>query len=226
MRNKWLRRKKGDRLILFCNGWGMDETPFLPLKCHDWDLLMFYDYQDMSVEEDLSGVLQQYRETILVSWSMGVWVGQQLLYPLRSKLSAALAINGTTSPVDDQLGIPGDVFRATFEAFDEKQRLKFYNRMCGKRVLAKKFLLYQPRRSVESQRGELEFLLEQSTLEPRERSIYNTVFVADRDYIMPTDNQLRFWGEERVRLLCGSHFFFYAYSSWDEMVAAAYDVQR
>ena len=180
----------------------------------------------MSVEEDLSGVLQQYRETILVSWSMGVWVGQQLLYPLRSKLSAALAINGTTSPVDDQLGIPGDVFRATFEAFDEKQRLKFYNRMCGKRVLAKKFLLYQPRRSVESQRGELEFLLEQSTLEPRERSIYNTVFVADRDYIMPTDNQLRFWGEERVRLLCGSHFFFYAYSSWDEMVAAAYDVQR
>ncbi len=221
MRSKWLQQGRSDRLILFCNGWGMDENPFLPLDCHDWDLLMLYDYQSLTVVENLKELLQRYEETVLISWSMGVWVGQQLFAPFRAWLSGALAINGTLRPVDDNGGIPEAVFRATLAAFNEKQRLKFYYRMCRERELYKTFLEYQPRRNLASQHRELEYLLQNVTSCSCEHSIYNSVVVADRDHIMPTKNQIHFWEDRFFRLVGGSHFIFYSYKSWDELAAEA-----
>jgi len=221
VRSKWLRQGRNDRLILFCNGWGMDENPIQPLECHDWDLFMLYDYQNLIVDENLEELLQRYEEIVLISWSMGVWVGQQLLAPFRAQLSGALAINGTLCPVDDSSGIPEAVFRATLAVFDKKQRLKFYYRMCRERTLYKTFLEHQPRRNIASQRRELKFLLENVTSCSCEHSIYSRVIVADRDHIMPAKNQIRFWGNPSLKLVSGSHFLFYSYSSWDEIAAEA-----
>lgn len=196
----------------------MDEHPFTPLESHEWNILMLYDYADLIPDQDLQKLFGAYKKIVLVAWSMGVWAGQQLFYPFLSELTASLAINGTLCPIDDQLGIPEDIVRGTLANLDEKQRLKFYHRMCRDRVLYRSFLNNQPLRSVESQRRELAALLETARDGSREKSIYNCAVVSEHDRIMPTKNQLNFWPEKIVRRVDGSHFLFNAYGSWDELI--------
>lgn len=220
MKSKWLHQKKSDKLILFCNGWGMDEHPFTPLTSHAWNVLMFYDYTDFESDQDLQKLFAGYREIVLVAWSMGVWVGQQLFKPFVKHLSASLAINGTLCPVDDQFGIPKSVVQATLDNLDEKQRMKFYKRTCWDTALYRSFLENQPRRSVESQKKELSALLENILgRSSSEESIYDCALVAEQDHIMPTRNQLRFWPENITRRVMGTHFPFYGYENWDNIVA-------
>jgi len=218
VKSKWLHQKESDNLIFFCNGWGMDEHPFSPLESHEWNVLMFYDYSDLIPDQDLHKLVDKYEEIVLVAWSMGVWAGQQLFLPFLTELKASLAINGTLCPIDDQFGIPEDVVQATLANLDEKQRLKFYHRMCRDRALYRSFLNNQPLRSVESQRRELAALLKTARVHSSEKSIYDCALVSDHDRIMPTKNQLNFWPEEIVRRIDASHFLFYAYSSWDEII--------
>jgi pimeloyl-[acyl-carrier protein] methyl ester esterase len=218
VKSKWLHQKKSNKLIFFCNGWGMDEHPLTPLESHEWNVLMFYDYTDLTLDQDLHKLVDEYQEIVLIAWSMGVWVGQQLFYPFLRDLTASLAINGTLCPIDDQFGIPEDVVRATLANLDENQRLKFYLRMCRERVLYRNFLDNQPQRSVESQRKELAVLLEIARCHSSEKSIYEYVLVSEQDRIMPTKNQLSCWPDKIVRRVDGSHFLFYAYGSWDEIV--------
>jgi len=219
VRSKWLHQKKNTKLIFFCNGWGMDEHPFRPLASHEWNVLMFYDYADLSVGQNLGRLIGEYNEVILMAWSMGVWVGQRLFSPFSKELAVAIAINGSLCPIDDQFGIQKDIIQATHAHLNEKQRLKFYARMCKDRTLYRNFLSNQPQRSVESQKTELGVLLNsiEETASGR-KSIYDCVFVSEHDYIMPTKNQLNYWPEKIVHLVDGSHFPFYAYKSWDEIV--------
>jgi len=218
VKSKWLHHKKGNKLLFFCNGWGMDEHPFSPLVSHEWNVLMFYDYTDLSVDQDLPELIGKYEEVILVAWSMGVWVGQQIFYPFSKELTASLAINGSLFPIDDRFGIPKDIVQATYDTLDEKQRVKFYARMCKDRALYRKFLIHQPRRNVKSQKIELGVLLDSTRDSPNQESIYTAALISEHDYIMPTKNQLNYWPEKIVHRIDGKHFLFYAYNSWDELV--------
>jgi len=99
MKCEWLYRQHRERLILFCNGWGMDATPFQPLTATDVDVLMLFDYHDLrpvdgernnpAPDLDLDDLFRRYSHISLIAWSMGVWAGQQLFRPwarfLRSK---------------------------------------------------------------------------------------------------------------------------------------------
>ena len=218
MESKWLHQKKSKKLIVFCNGWGMDEHPFTPIGSKEWNVLMFYDYADLNHNQDLHKLFNEYEDIVLIAWSMGVWAGQQLFKPFVKKLTAALAINGTLCPIDDQFGIPEAVVKATLCNLDEKQRLKFYFRMCRDRVLYQKFLENQPLRSIGNQKNELASLLRSTRCHPDEQSIYNFVFVAEQDLIMPTKSQLNCWTEKTIHQVGGSHFVFYAYNNWDEII--------
>ena len=199
----------------------MDELPLAALESHDWDVLMFYDYVDLVPDKDLGKLLSSYDETALIAWSMGVWAGQQIFSSYRQQLKTSLAVNGTLCPIDDQFGIPKAVVQATMEHFDEKQRLKFYHRMCRDREVYRRFVREQPVRSVENQKEELAALLETAGCKREEEPLYQRALVADHDFIMPTANQLNFWPEKMVKQRSGTHFLFYSYQSWDEIVGEA-----
>jgi pimeloyl-[acyl-carrier protein] methyl ester esterase len=218
VKSKWLHKRNSNKLIIFCNGWGMDERPLAGLDSQEWNVLMFYDYVDLVPDQDLEELLSSYEETALIAWSMGVWVGQQVFNPYRQQLQMTLAVNGTLCPIDDQFGIPKDLFQATLEHFNEKQRLKFYHRMCRDRTIYRDFLRDQPARSVENQKKELSALLKSAGCQQQGSSFYQTALVADHDFIMPTANQLNFWPGKTVKRVDGYHFLFYSYRSWDEIV--------
>jgi len=221
VKSKWLHKKKTAGLIIFCNGWGMDEHPVRFLQGDQYDVLMLYDYSSIVPDIDLQQLFVEYTSVVLVSWSMGVWAGQQLFAGCPDVFATTIAINGTLCPIDDQYGIPEKTVRATLANFDEKGRLKFYSRMFRDRELYRDFLKQQPRRSVADQRNELAALLESAVCKVEEDLVYTTAIVSSRDLIMPTKNQLRFWPEKRVKQVDGSHFLFYSYDSWDELITKA-----
>lgn len=196
----------------------MDEHPFIPLGSKEWNVLMFYDYTDFNHDQDLNKLLNEFEDIVLIAWSMGGWAGQQLFKPFSKRFTTKLVINGTLCPIDDKYGIPEDVFRLTLENLDEKRRLKFYYRMCRNRILYQQFLENQPQRSIENQQKELAALLKNTKCHTDEKSIYSNIIVSKNDFIMPTKSQLRYWKEEPVFMAEGSHFPFYAYNSWDEIL--------
>jgi pimeloyl-[acyl-carrier protein] methyl ester esterase len=223
LKHQWLHKQQKANLLIFCNGWGMDAEPVKHLASERYDVLMLYDYSHLESTTDIVPIIESYEKTFLVSWSMGVWAGQQLFTGLQYLLTSCLAINGTLCPIDDQYGIPEETVYATLENFDEKQRQKFYYRMCRDRELYKKFIRNQPKRTVADQKQELSRLLENTNCETLEKTVYDKAIVAEHDFVIPTQNQLQFWPEKMVKLVDGSHFLFYAYTSWDallEMVEA------
>lgn len=221
MKHTWLHKKKTASLIIFCNGWGMDEYPVRFLQSDQYDVLMLYEYSSLVSDIDLQQLFIDYKDVMLVSWSMGVWAGQQLFAACKDAFTIAIAINGTLCPIDDQYGIPEKTVHATLQNFDEKGRMKFYYRMFRDRELYADFISQQPRRSVADQKKELTALLETAVCTAEEEPVYTTAIVAGRDLIMPTKNQLQFWQEKRVKRVDGSHFLFYSYDSWDELIRKA-----
>lgn len=218
MKSAWLHQRRNRCLIIFCNGWGMDANPFLPLGANDYDVLMLFDYNDLTLDEDPELLFQHYQRTYLVSWSMGVWVGQQIFQPWSHRLQGAMAINGTLCPIDDQFGIPGQLYGATLERYSAASRLKFYRRMCRDHQAFDTFLQHQPARSVENQRLELEALQSQVSCQVALEAIYTKVLIADQDLVVPAANQIAFWQGQESLQLKGAHFLFYRWNSWDELM--------
>lgn len=223
MRQAWLHQHKKDKLIIFCNGWGMDEGPVSHLASTDFDVLMLYGYHDLTMPLDIDQLSSRYSDIFLIGWSMGVWVGQKLFHKYRTSFSGCLAINGTLCPIDDKYGIPINIFNATLDGFSEVTRLKFYRRMCREKSNLKKFLSSEPKRSLEDQEGELTFLLLNTECLKLEQSIYDSVVIADYDWIVPSENQKRFWRESRSFHLPAFHYLFPLYQSWDHLIRLSKD---
>lgn len=223
MKSEWLhqRRNEGrkERLIIFCNGWSMDGAPFQPLGARDYDVLMLSDYSDLTLDCDLAPLFKAYQAVYLISWSMGVWTGQQIFRTWSHCLQAAIAINGTLCPIHDQFGIPVQLYEATLDQFSEVSRLKFYRRMCRDRQTFDTFLANQPRRPVENQKQELAALQRLVSCEAAEAAIYTKILVAGQDLVIPTANQIAFWQGKEILRVEGCHFLFYDWDSWDELMA-------
>ncbi len=221
MKHQWLHKQQKNNILIFCNGWGMDSEPVKHLASNSYDVLMLYDYTSLESTIDVAEIIDTYKTTSLISWSMGVWAGQQIFNGMQQHLTNLIAINGTLCPIDDEYGIPEKTVRGTLKNLDEKQRLKFYYRMCRDRDLYKKFIKNQPKRTVADQKQELKSLLENANCKALETPVYKRAIVATDDYIIPTQNQLQFWTEKIVKRVDGSHFLFYAYTSWDELLEMA-----
>jgi biotin synthesis protein BioG len=218
MKTLWLHKRDCDRLLIFCNGWGMDGAPFSPLQARDVDVLMCYDYASLEADLDFGALIGGYAEAALLGWSMGVWAGQHLFSSMPEVFTRRIAVNGTLCPIHDSLGIPVEIFSSTLAHFNQTARLKFYRRMCREHQLLEQFLAHQPQRQVDDQRRELAALLDHADCLAAEGAIYTDILVADRDLILPTANQKRFWGQRKFHLVDGCHFLFYRWRSWDDML--------
>ena len=92
MEYKWLNRENNEKLIVFFNGWGMDECVVNHLQAENYDVLMFYDYNRLETDFDFS-VLNAYSKKYLIAWSMGVYVSN-LFYETLKNFDKKIAIAG------------------------------------------------------------------------------------------------------------------------------------
>lgn len=207
MKYKWLNRKNNKKLIVFFNGWGMDECVVKHLETEGYDVLMFYDYNSLDTDFDFKN-LNIYPKKYLIAWSMGVMTATLFDINYASKT----AINGTLKPIDDQFGIPKKIYDLTLKGFSTKGAELFIKNMFNGKfegVLP----AYKPMRDFENQKTELEALTHyQANLDFK----YDRVIISSADKIIPTKNQISFWGIEPN--IESGHFPFHNFSKWSELL--------
>lgn len=203
MKYKWLNKGINNKLILFFNGWGMDECVVNNLKTEGYDILMFYDYNSLETDFDFES-LNTYPNKYLIAWSMGVMIATLFDINYVSKT----AINGTLKPIDDRFGIPKKIYDLTLKGFSSKGAERFiknmYNENCE---------LPRPAREFENQKSELEAL---THYKANDSFKYDRIILSSNDKIIPAKNQSAFWGIEPN--INSGHAPFNFFKKWSELL--------
>ena len=168
MKEYWLNKKNNKDLIIFFTGWGMDHNPFKPLKCNDLDILIFYDYSDLKLNNlSLNNIInsEKYLNIYLIGFSLGVGaLGYLLSEEIIGKVKRVIAINGTLEPIDDEKGIPRQIFENTIKFWDSENKTNFIRRMCRDQDTINKYHSILPKRTLSEELDELQARLSKALL--------------------------------------------------------------
>ena len=204
MKYKWLNRCEKSNLIIFFNGWGMDEAVVEHLEPSDYQILMFYDYNNLETDFDFNS-LNKFKEKYLVAWSMGVMVAtlfQQIKY------DSSIAINGTLKPIDDKYGIPTKIYDLTEKGLTPLGVKKFIKNMYNPESK-----IPEIKRNFENQKTQLTAL---RNYRANNDFKYSKILISKEDKIFPTKNQSAFWNIEPN--LEAGHAPFMIFQKWSELI--------
>ncbi|MFI3240830.1 MAG: DUF452 family protein [Bacteroidales bacterium] len=195
---QFLIKRSGEKLILLLAGWSMDETPFVDIAeipvvgdVSAMDILVCYDYRSLDFDSKL---LANYSDITLVTWSMGVWVAEQIVFA--ENVTRFIAINGTGAPVDDRLGIPVDIFNGTLDTLNDSNLVKFNRRMSREGFA--EFNARKPKRAMVEIVDELRLIGERSVIGSKGLVNWDVAVVSTRDYIFPAENMCNYWKNKGV----------------------------
>jgi biotin synthesis protein BioG len=219
MKHRWLSQNNNKRLIVYFSGWSMDGSEVIHLDATNYDVLCFYDYREIEAID----LPKNYDQYLLISWSFGVFSAVYSLTqsPL-ANFSQKIAVNGTTIPVDSNFGIPPEVFQKTLESYHSQTRIKFLRRTCGSKQNLDQLLSQGELRDAEEQVEELSCLADYFKKSQFLADFYTKALVSQKDFVIPSKNQLSFWGERRARCveIAGAHLPFFQWDSWQEIIDA------
>ena len=225
MKEYWLNKKNNKDLIIFFSGWGMDQNPFKPLKCNDIDILMYYDYSDLKLNNSsLKNIInsEKYLNIYLIGFSLGVGIlGYLLNDELINKVNRVIAINGTLEPIDDEKGIPKQIFENTIKYWDSKNKINFIKRMCRDQDTVNKYLSNLPDRTLSDELKELQDLYDLfKDQDIVKKNFFDTAIIAKNDRIFPAKNQIDHWiGKVKIiKYDKTPHFIFYNWDNWEDIL--------
>jgi biotin synthesis protein BioG len=202
MKVYWHKNDNGKQLLLLFNGWGFDWKMFreTDIPCHD--IASVCDYTD--IEPEQFEFTKLYPEVTVAAWSYGICVADfHAGYIFNVK--KAIAINGSTTPVDDNKGIPVKIFLATMQSFNAVTREKFYLRITGGLSAYKHIADKLPDRDAENQLAELKSLYSLS-LKTKENGLkWDVAIISTQDKIFPLANMKNAWGDKAV-IVEGEHY--------------------
>lgn len=216
MKHVWINKQDNKECILFFNGWGMDENAVKHLTYENYDVCVFYQYQEPgSSFPDVA----EYEKIYAVAWSLGVWSMAYNLLSSNCKPSKSIAINGTLKPIDNNSGLLEDVFDSTLENWDAKNRKKFMTRMFGGILkYSQNSDKFSVRETIE-QKEELAYLKEKIKEQPEIELHIDTAVICKDDLIFNRKNQQRFWTNKcRTYEMTEPHYPFDAFETWKEII--------
>lgn len=221
MKHVWLNRLRGERLLVFFAGWGMDPHPFDYLQCPDVDVLMLFDYRDLLLPDAVAKALDSYADRTLMAWSLGVAVANLCCADLAHRFDVRVAINGTVRPVDAEEGIAPEIFDGTIQNLDGRGLSRFIRRTCVHRDVHARYMLNPAQRPLVEVHEELQVLRE---LELSDACLFTQAMAGREDRIFIYENQVRCWARKSVpcRTIDAPHFPFYAWESWGEVLHACH----
>lgn len=203
MKYKWLNKKDNNKIIIFFNGWGMDEKIVEHLNPENYDVLMFYDYNSLETNFKFNQP-DNYDDKYLIAWSMGVMIATQF----DIKYTYKTAINGTLKPIDNNFGIPEKIYDLTIRGFSQTGLKKFITNMGLDPSFSEKI-----NRDFEEQKSELSALKKYHSNSDFK---YDRIILSDNDKIIPTKNQSAFWGIEPNTK--SGHSPFHLYEKWSDLL--------
>ncbi|MCT4587196.1 MAG: DUF452 family protein [Carboxylicivirga sp.] len=219
MKHSWLHKKDAKKLILFFGGWSCDEQAFKTIPSEDYDVVMLYDYSNLTFPLEVENAMDNYSEVSLLAWSFGVWVAQIALYPLKDRLKNTVAINGTLHPVDRSYGIPTPIALGTLSGLSDKNLKKFHRRMFSNRDDWSRFEAAYPLRAFDEVKNELFLLFEHFKVQKPKHDFYQTAIISKEDLIFSAVNQTNYWqGKAKLIEMQQGHFCFYVFQDWKEII--------
>lgn len=220
MKHFWLNKQNNKKLIVFFAGWSFDQIPFKVLDCTDNDVLFVYDYNDLTLPKEFEG-FSSYENKILITWSMGVFVACKFQEYFKD-FNYKIAVNGTTSPVDDEFGIPIRMFELTLKHAQKGLEGKFYQNLFLTEDEYKIYSKNSVQRTIENRVTELENLYTLVKNENNLKSVgfYDLAIVSDFDKIIPQKNQIHCHQKNKTKIITipYGHFPYYKFHSWDELI--------
>lgn len=203
MKKKTVRHNGSKRLILIYAGWGMDWRPFADLYHPDYDIVVVWDYRDLTFNWK---PFFEYDEICLIAWSMGVFAASVTLHEIAPRVTMRIAVNGTLTPIDDHLGIPPAIWHGTLNGLSPATWRKFTRRMCNSAQHYAEFSLNAPKRTLADLKEELEELETQTIFHTEQITDWDLAIVSTHDAIFPAQNQLEAWKDVApMRMLDSGH---------------------
>lgn len=220
MKTKWLHKESNEKCIVFFNGWGCDENPFLKMESNDYDVFMCYDYKDILPPKELERLFSNYEEVTLIAWSLGVYVANMVCLQWKDLFAKCMAINGTLQPIDNLKGIPPAIYQGTIDGLNERNLGKFWLRMCGNKSNFDNFKSEKPNRDLTDQKDELVKLQEIVQNHYVDWNIFDSIFLGGNDMIFPFENLKMAWEDNSAVTINDEapHFCFYLWDSWDDLM--------
>ena len=209
MQYKWLNHKNNEKLIVFFNGWGMDEKIVSHLNCSDYDVLVFFDYESFDIEKF---DFEKYKNKYLIAWSMGVYVCNYY-YELIKNFDRFAAVNGTQKPIDDNFGIPEFVYGLTVNNFNDLSCSKFM-----KKISPFFDLSAYVTRNTQALKNELISIRD---LKVENYVEFNKTIISKKDKIFPFQNQMNYWETTNAQINIsedGAHYIFNLYQNWEDLL--------
>jgi pimeloyl-[acyl-carrier protein] methyl ester esterase len=225
MKTVWMRNDASEELLMFFNGWGMDDriASLLFDGCREsleGDFLACHDYRSLQPETDFQRLRERYGRITLVAWSLGVWAAR---HAVPFFVDRAIAINGTLNPVSQTDGIPPEIFEATLSSWSDDNRQRFNRRMCGSGEVLDVFSSVSPMRETAEQKEELLCLAQYLRTEgiPDEPPWqYSHAIIGGRDMIFPASHQFSGWkGVPQTIIADMPHFPLFHFSNLQEVLA-------
>ena len=219
MQQIFLQQHHSKNLVLIFLGYGQDKNPFNSLKAVTTDdLAIVYDYQDLSFDENL---YQEYESITLIAWSMGVMIAPIVISHITSKIVKKIALNGTVQGIDDNLGIPPNLWQATIDSLTEQTYLKFLRRMCSDPLIYEEYLQNKPQRELGSFKSELISLQAIAKQRMQNNFEYDLAIVGNKDKIIAPKRQLLSWSNAHV-LVKQTEIAHYSLETFKALVAHEY----
>lgn len=215
MQHFWIKHTNSKNILIFFAGWAMDEKCVSQIAQPQNDAIVFFDYNNLSCNVDLSS----YQQTTIVAWSMGVLCAEHFMTQNNIKPTRLIAIAGTGCPVDQSLGIDPNTCMSTYTNLTERTLKKFQMRMCGG---SKQFALVEhlmPSRNIENQKSEL-FSIMQLAKQNIKHYQWDKAFVTTNDLIFSPQNQRQYWQQyaNQTIEIDSYHFPFSAINQWNQLI--------
>lgn len=184
------------RLILVYTGWSAGPETGRGISLPGWDVAVVHDFSDLSLD---TSFLDRYYTVYLFAWSLGVFAAHATLPA--DRITAAFAINGTLTPVDDLHGIPAAIFNGTADGLNERNLMKFRMRMASDREAYNRFMASleeEPgEERIENLRVQLRNIAGAAERRVQRQSLpWVRAYISKHDRIFPPENMHRAWRHE------------------------------
>lgn len=192
-------------IIIFFNGWGMDEKIFEKLenKTNYKILNISFPYKIDKVK------LNKYKRKIFVGWSFGVYYMCKFLNKNKDiSYQEVISINGTPEIIGKN-GIPEKVYDLTLKHMNEENLEKFYINMDYKLMTKSK--------KIDELIYELQYL--KDNYNPQENKVSKAI-VSINDKIIKSKNQNKYYESKGVEIkkIDGGHYIFSQLKSWEDIL--------
>lgn len=193
------------KLILFFNGWGMDDNVIKQLNCP-----LHYELKIVNFPYKVHINQDKYEEIIAIGWSFGCYYLTKYLIKTKLFCKEIIAINGHNSLLGNY-GINPKMFDLTLKTLTPQTLLKFYKNMdidSSFRIPQKDFL---------SLKMELQYFKDNYQELP---FIFTKAFIGDKDKIIPAYKQEKLFIQKNIPVykLSGGHYLWHKINNWQYFI--------